>query len=187
MPPETEKRNRLRHDSGKSAGSLVYNAVSSELSRVFREFHEIHRLSGLGLGSGSERPRTANPTGWAFIATRPKILCHCDGWSARDVLLVLYPLALVPIWVPQVPTLEPGIDHRNERNHAVNDLVLPVAGRARRSLPPGCPRSRLWDLGLTIAGNEPMRSKTGGASDHVAALKGHDFSRAVRAAKSIGL
>ncbi len=79
MPPFTTL-NRAREFWNRS--SPVYNAVCLELSRVFRQFQEIHRFSRFRIGFTVDRRFRENPSAWGLFRNTHKILGCYDEWSA---------------------------------------------------------------------------------------------------------
>jgi hypothetical protein len=59
------KEKWLYADSGNSAGSLVYSAVSPAISRIFRQLQEIQGHFNSPSGSLNQQIPTRNPAGWA--------------------------------------------------------------------------------------------------------------------------
>jgi hypothetical protein len=76
----------LTVDSGKSAGSVVFNADSPVISRDFRQLQEIHPFFACRFGSVKEQYAKANPAGWGCALDAPKLLGYWDGRCRENIL-----------------------------------------------------------------------------------------------------
>src|SRR5208283_827721 len=75
----------LRRDSGKPAGTFVYNAVSWGISRVFRHLQDFHRLWVCQFGRFPENVPAKSAARWGAHKTCPKNLGCYAGWCTTGL------------------------------------------------------------------------------------------------------